>query len=67
MPFLRFYTLDFNKSVEILGNATSVDKPFQIYIAIQDDLTTAIENYIIKRYMSLTQPRTNLEIYDSLI
>jgi transcriptional regulator GlxA family with amidase domain len=67
IPFPQFNTLDLNGPLEILGNAALPDHTFDITVAAKDDLTTATENVIIKRHISLDEARANLENYDILI
>jgi putative intracellular protease/amidase len=67
IPFPKFNTLDLNGPLEILGNAALPDHTFDITVAAKDDLTTAMENVIIKRHVSLQEARANLENYDILI
>ena len=67
IPFPMFNTLDLNGPLEILGNAALPDATFEIHIAAKDELTTASENVIIKRHISLKQARASLEDYDILI
>jgi putative intracellular protease/amidase len=67
IPFPDFNTLDLNGPLEILGNAALDKDTFAITVAAKHDLTTAVENVIIKRHISLREARANLENYDILI
>lgn len=67
IPFPDFNTLDLNGPLEVLGNAALPEHTFSITIAAKDDLTTATENAIIKRHISLEEARASLEDYDILI
>jgi putative intracellular protease/amidase len=67
IPFPGFNTLDLNGPLEILGNAALPDHTFAITVAAKDELTTAVENVIIKRHISLEEARASLENYDILI
>ena len=49
IPFSDFNNLDLNGPLEILGSAALPKHTFAITIAAKEDLTTAIENVIIKR------------------
>lgn len=67
LAFPGFNTLDLNGPLEILGNAALPPHTFSITIAAASDLTTAYENVILKRHISLAQARATLEDYDILI
>jgi transcriptional regulator GlxA family with amidase domain len=67
IPFPKFNTLDLNGPLEILGNAALTNGTFAITIAAKDDITTAVENVMIKRHISLEKARASLEDYDILI
>src|SRR4051812_26291675 len=67
IPFPKFNTLDLNGPLEILGNAALSPGTFSVTIAAKEDLTTAVENVIIKRNISLAEAKANLEDYDILI
>jgi transcriptional regulator GlxA family with amidase domain len=67
IPFANFNTLDLNGPLDVLGNPALPEKTFEIHIAAKDDLTTAFENVIIKRHISLEQARSSLGDYDILI
>jgi putative intracellular protease/amidase len=67
IPFPGFNTLDLNGPLEILGNAALATGTFAITVAAKDDITTAVENVMIKRNIDLDEARANLENYDILI
>src|SRR3954463_1705063 len=67
IPFPSFNTLDLNGPLEILGNAALANGTFAITIAAKDDITTAVENVMIKRHISLDKAHVSLEDYDILI
>ena len=60
IPFPQFNTLDLNGPLEILGNAALPDHPFDVTVAAKCDITTATENVMIKRHISLDQARATL-------
>ena len=67
IPFPQFNTLDLNGPLEILGNAALPKGTFAITIAAKDDITTAVENVMIKRNITLDEALANLKDYDILI
>jgi putative intracellular protease/amidase len=67
IPFPQFNTLDLNGPLEILGNAALPEGSFAITVAAKDDITTATENVMIKRNITLNEALANLEDYDILI
>jgi transcriptional regulator GlxA family with amidase domain len=67
IPFPHFNTLDLNGPLEILGNAALATGTFAITIAAKHEITTAVENVMIKRNISLDEASASLEAYDILI
>jgi transcriptional regulator GlxA family with amidase domain len=67
IAFPGFNTLDLNGPLEILANAALQPNPFTITIAAEHELTTAFENVVIKRRISLGDAKKSLEEYDILI
>lgn len=67
IPFPGFNTLDLNGPLEVLGNAAVPKDTFSITIAAKDDLTTASENVIIKRHISLQEAKARLDQFDVLV
>jgi len=67
IAFPGFNTLDLNGPLEILANAALPTNTFAITIAAKYEFTTAFENVIIKRHISLGDAKKSLEEYDILI
>lgn len=67
IPFPQFNTLDLNGPLEILGNAALAAGTFAITVAAKSEITTAVENVMIKRNITLDTARDTLEDYDILI
>jgi len=67
IPFPQFNTLDLNGPLEILGNAALPKGTFAVTVAAKGDITTAVENVMIKRNITLDKALDNLEDYDILI
>jgi transcriptional regulator GlxA family with amidase domain len=67
IPYPQFNTLDLNGPLEILGNAFLSAGTFTVTIAAKETHTTAYENVIVKRHISLSEAHANLSSYDILI
>jgi len=67
IAFPGFNTLDLNGPLEILANAALPTNTFAVTIAAKHEFTTAFENVVIKRHISLGDAKQSLEEYDILI